>query len=121
VLDVAFTQAGMVYIDLSPELDTGRVVGPDEERLLVQGIVTTITENFKAVRRVVILIDGKAPVPYHLDLTHPLQPDDPTFAVDDEPEPPVVPGAVSAEPKSPPAPQAPKPAAAPSPKPSPSR
>jgi hypothetical protein len=90
VLDVAFTQGGTVYLDFSPELDVGRAVGPEEEKLLVQGIVETVASNFTAVRRVVLLVDGKAPRPYHLDLTRPLRPDDPIFAVSEEPEPPTV-------------------------------
>jgi hypothetical protein len=88
VLDVAFSAAGTVYIDLSSELDAVREVGPDEEKRVVQSIVTTITENFKAVRRVVLLVDGKAPRPFHLDLTRPLRPDDPMFAAWEAPEAP---------------------------------
>jgi hypothetical protein len=87
LLDVAFTQAGTVYLDFSAELDAGRAVGPDEEKLLVHGIVATVASNFSAARRVVLLVDGKAPRPYHLDLTRPLRPDDPIFAATEEPEP----------------------------------
>jgi hypothetical protein len=87
VLDVAYTQQGTIYIDFSAELETARGVGAEEEKLLIQGIVTTIAENFAAVRRVVILVDGKAPKPGHLDLSRPLRRDDPVFAAEPEPSP----------------------------------
>jgi len=86
VLDVAYAKNGTVYVDFSSELELGRGVGADEERLLVQGIVTTITDNFTAVRRVVILVDGKAPKPGHLDLSRALQRDDPSFTLEETPE-----------------------------------
>ncbi|MBK5254400.1 MAG: GerMN domain-containing protein [Vicinamibacteria bacterium] len=85
VLDVAYAPNGTAYVDFSPELEQGRGVGAEEERVLVQGIVTTITDNFSAVRRVVILVDGKAPKPGHLDLTRALRRDDPSFLVEEEP------------------------------------
>lgn len=96
VLDVAFTKSGTLFIDFSPELDAGRVVGPEEERELAEGIVTTVTANFAAVRRVVILVDGKAARAFHLDLTRPLRPDDPLFAPEPEPEPSPSPDAATA-------------------------
>jgi hypothetical protein len=116
VLDVAFTQGGTVYLDFSPELDVGRAVGPEEEKLLIQGVVATVSSNFTAVRRVVLLVDGKTPRPYHLDLTRPLRSDDPIFAVTEEPEP--SPGA-SPNPNPNPAPPVAPPAQAPSPTPIP--
>lgn len=85
VLDVAYSKGGTAYIDFSPELDLGRGVGAEEEKVLVQGIVHTVTDNFAAVRRVVILIDGKAPKPGHLDLTRSLRRDDPILAGEDAP------------------------------------
>jgi hypothetical protein len=103
VLDVAYTASGTVYLDFSPELDAGRAVGADEEKMLIQGIVTTVAENFAAVRRVVILVGGKAPRLEHLDLTRPLRPDDPIFAVEEE------------APAESPTPEAPPPPAAPAP------
>ena len=105
VLDVAYTQSGTVYIDFSPELDVSRSVGTDEERVVIQGIVTTIADNFTAVRRVVILVDGKIPRPFHFDLSRPLRRDDPLFAAEVEPE-----TAASPSP-APPAAAAPLPAA----------
>ena len=86
VLDVAYTQGGTVYIDFSPELDASRGVGPEEERVLIQGIVTTIADNFTAVRRIMILVDGKIPKAGHFDLSRPFRRDDPLFAVEEEPE-----------------------------------
>ena len=86
VLDVAYTQSGTTYVDFSSELELGRGVGAEEERTLIQGIVTTIADNFAAVRRVVILVDGKAPKPGHLDLTRSLRRDDPIFEPEPEPE-----------------------------------
>lgn len=109
VLDVAYTQSGTAYIDFSSELELGRGVGAEEERTLIQGIVATITDNFAAVRRVVILVDGKAPKPGHLDLTRALRRDDPVF----EPEPEGGEG----DSLIPAAPVDPKPPAQPSPKP----
>lgn len=106
VLDVAYTQRGTAYIDFSPELELGRGVGAEEERTLIKGIVTTIADNFAAVRRVVILVDGKAPKQGHLDLTRALRRDDPAFAVEPEDEA-----------ETAPAPPAPTPIAQPSPKP----
>ncbi len=91
VLDVAYTQGGTVYIDFSSELDLGRDVGAEEERVLIQGIVTTIADNFSAVRRTVILVDGRVPKPGHLDLTRALRRDDPIFAAEDESEPQTAP------------------------------
>jgi len=86
VLDVAYTQGGTVYIDFSPELDIGRRLGTEEERVVIQGIVTTITDNFSAVRRIVILVDGKIPKPFHFDLSRPLRREEPFFPSEDEPE-----------------------------------
>ena len=86
VLDVAYTQGGTVYIDFSQELDVGRGLGTEEERVVIQGIVTTITDNFTAVRRIVILVDGKIPKPFHFDLSRPLRREEPFFASEDEAE-----------------------------------
>jgi len=86
VLDAAYTQGGTVFIDFSTELESSRGVGVEEERVVVQGIVTTIIENFPAVRGVLILVDGKTPKTGHFDLSRPLRPDDPIFEVE-EPEP----------------------------------
>ncbi len=88
VLDVAYDPSGTAYLDFSPELEQGRGVGAEEERVLVQGIVTTVTDNFTAVRRVVILVDGKAPKAGHLDLTRALRRDDPSFIAEEEREEP---------------------------------
>lgn len=104
VLDVAFTKSGTLFVDFSTELDSARVVGPEEERELAEGIVTTVTANFAAVRRVVILVDGKAPQPFHLDLTRPLRADDPLFAAEPEPEPEASPSPEAAPSPSPSAP-----------------
>jgi hypothetical protein len=115
VLDVAYTQSGTVYIDFSPELDVSRSVGTEEEKVVIQGIVTTIADNFTAVRRVVILVDGKIPRPFHFDLSRPLRRDEPLFAAEEEPE------ALASPVPAPPAPAAPapvppvKPAATPGP------
>jgi hypothetical protein len=115
VMDVAFTQAGTAYIDFSPELEQGRGVGAEEEKVLVQGIVTTVTENFAAVRRVVILVDGKAPKPGHLDLSRALEPNDTIFAVEETPDPAVSPSPAQAAPIAPPvSAEAPPPVARPS-------
>lgn len=109
VLDVAYSQGGTVYIDFSSELDLGRDVGAEEEKVLIQGIVTTIADNFSAVRRIVILVDGRVPKPGHLDLTRALRRDDPIFAAEEEPEPQTMPtGAAVAAPPSPPAQAPPK-------------
>lgn len=114
VLDVAFTPGGTVYIDFSPEIDAGRAIGADEERMIVQGIVTTVTSNFTAVRRVILLVDGKSPRALHLDLSRPLRADDPVFAAEPPPEPSVSP---TSSPAPSPAPPAPPPAGSqPSPK-----
>jgi hypothetical protein len=86
VLDVAYTQNGTVYVDFSPELDKSRGVGIEEERIVVQGIVTTIADNFTAVRRIVILVDGKIPRPGHFDLSRPLRREEPFFVPEEEPD-----------------------------------
>jgi hypothetical protein len=86
VLDVAYTQGGTVYVDFSPELDKSRGVGIEEERIVIQGIVTTIADNFSAVRHIVILVDGKVPKPGHFDLSRPLRREEPFFVPEDEPE-----------------------------------
>jgi len=92
VLDVAYTQTGTVYIDFSPELDLIRRSGTEEETIVIQGIVTTITENFSAVRRVVILVDGKIPKAAHFDLSRPLRREEPFFAPEEEVAPAATPG-----------------------------
>ena len=102
VLDVAYTQGGTVYIDFSPELDPGRRAGTEEERAMIQGIVATVMDNFAAVRRIVILVDGKTPNAGDLDLSRPLRRDEPFFTADDEPDaspaPPPTGAAVAAAP-----------------------
>jgi hypothetical protein len=108
VLDVAYTQTGTVYIDFSPELDAARGVGTEEERTVIQGIVTTITENFGAVRRVIILVDGKIPKPGHFDLSRALRREEPFFASESEDDP-----GASASPTAAPAPAPVAPASAP--------
>lgn len=85
VLDTAYTPAGTVYVDFSAEIEAERRIGASEETALVQGIVTTIMENFSAVRRVVILVEGKIPSPGHLDLSRPFRLDDPLFRLEAEP------------------------------------
>lgn len=87
VLDVAYTRGGTVYIDFSSELEKSRGVGTEEEKAVIQGIVNTIASNFSAVRRIVILVDGKAPRPGHFDLSRALRRDDPIFAESEAPEP----------------------------------
>ena len=87
VLDVAYTQDGTVFVDFSPELEMSRGVGVEEERVVVQGIVTTIIDNFTAVRRVLILVDGKSPKTGHFDLSRPLGRDDPIFEAEESPSP----------------------------------
>ncbi|MBX7184665.1 MAG: GerMN domain-containing protein [Vicinamibacteria bacterium] len=114
VLDVAYTQGGTVYIDFSPELDTGRGLGTEEETILIQGIVNTITDNFTAVRRVVILVDGKIPTPLHFDLSRPLRREEPFFESAEDAEPQASP---SVAPTLPPGPAAAAPSSAPPAKP----
>ncbi len=119
VLDVAYTQSGTVYIDFSPELDISRALGTEEERVVIQAIVTTVTDNFTAARRIVILTDGKIPRPFHFDLSRPLRRDEPFFASEAEaeasPSPAPAPPAPAASTPQPPA----KPAATPGPSKSP--
>jgi len=109
VLDAAYASSGTVFIDFSAELEVGRGLGAAEETMLVQGIVTTIMENFSAVRRVVILVDGKTPGAGHLDLSRPFRLDDPLFAVEapaaeDTPPPATPPTAPAGPPASSPVP-----------------
>lgn len=85
VLDTAYTPGGTVYVDFSAEIEAERRIGASEETALIQGIVTTIMENFSAVRRVVILVEGKIPNPGHLDLSRPFRLDDPLFRLEPEP------------------------------------
>lgn len=92
VLDVAYTPGGTVYVDFSPELELIRRFGSEEESTVIQGIVTTIMENFAAVRRVVILIDGKIPRFSHLDLSRPFRREEPFFASEEAAEPAATPG-----------------------------
>ncbi len=120
VLDVAYARSGTVYIDFSAPLEAGRDVGAAEERVLIQGIVSTIVDNFSAVRRVVILVEGKVPKPGHLDLTRALRRDDPVFSADEDrdgaPDPDAAPvgsatkAEVQAPPKPPPTPSPARPA-----------
>lgn len=110
VLDTAYASSGTIFIDFSAELEMGRGLGAAEETMLVQGIVTTIMENFSAVRRVVILVDGKTPGFGHLDLSRPFRLDDPLFVAD---VPPAADDALTAAPSPKAAPA--RPAAAPPP------
>lgn|GEM_PF-786374 len=82
VLDAAYTSSGTVYLDFSAELEAGRGIGAAEETMLIQGIATTVIDNFSAVRRVVILVEGKTPGVGHLDLSRPFRLDDPLFVAD---------------------------------------
>lgn len=127
VLDVAYAKGGTVYIDFSKELEAGRGVGAEEEKLLIQGIVTTISENFSAVRNVMIMVEGKEPKAGHFDLSRALRRDDPIFAAEPEPSlspdasPSIAPTSASVTPAAPATkPSAPsgaaKPRASPSPK-----
>ena len=115
ILDVAFTKGGTVYVDFSGEFEAGRGVGASAEEELVKGIVRTITGNFAAARRVIILVDGKAAKPGHLDLSRSLRPDDPIFAEDPpdpsaSPTPEILAASSPAPPSSPAATAAPAPA-----------
>lgn len=117
VLDVAFTADGTAYLDFSSELDNGRAVGPEDENLLVQAIVATVTENFKAIRQVIILVDGKVPRLFHLDLTQPQRRDAAVFAAGGADEGPTDPGEDPGEPAASGAAAAkPRPAATPEPR-----
>ncbi|MEO8501602.1 MAG: GerMN domain-containing protein [Vicinamibacteria bacterium] len=91
VLDVAYTKSGTVYIDFSPELEKSRGVGAEEEKVVIEGIVDTISDNFTAARRIVILVDGKAPRPGHFDLSRALRHDDPVFAAEPDADPATLP------------------------------
>jgi len=100
VLDVAFTQSGTVYVDFSPELEKSRGVGTEEERVVLQGIVTTIADNFTAVRHIVILVDGRIPGPGHFDLSRPLRREEPFFVTEEEVEPSPTPAAQTGAPRA---------------------
>lgn len=77
VLEVFVTAGGVAYVDLSKEVSEEQAGGSAAELLAVYSIVDTLTENFPAVRRVQILIEGRPAetLAGHVDLSRPLVPD----------------------------------------------
>jgi len=67
---------GNAYADFSEELVSGATGGSADEILTVYAIVDSLTENIPAIRRVGILVAGRARETLgHLDLRRPLPPD----------------------------------------------
>jgi hypothetical protein len=72
--DVYLTTAGIAFVDLSGEVQTGHSGGAIDELLTVYGLVNTLTDNLPAITGVQILVDGREvdTLAGHVDLRRPL-------------------------------------------------
>ena len=74
--ELYITQEGVAYVDFSREICDNHLSGSSAEIATVFAIVNTLTQNFKSIRRVSILIEGdeRETLNGHIDLTRPLLP-----------------------------------------------
>jgi spore germination protein GerM len=74
--EVYISREGVAYVDFSRELRDNHPSGSRAEISTVFAIVNSLTQNFKSVRRVFILIEGteRETLNGHVDLTRPLLP-----------------------------------------------
>lgn len=56
----AYISGGDAYVDFSSELRSGFGGGSTQEYLIIASVVRTVSENFREVSRVQILVEGKA-------------------------------------------------------------
>jgi hypothetical protein len=71
------TERGDAFVDLSAELSRAHPGGSLTEMLTVYALVSAVTANLPAVRRVQLLVDGKEvdTLAGHVDIRRPLMPD----------------------------------------------
>jgi len=71
-----FVAKDVAYVDLSREVIDRFAYGSSSELAAIYAVVNTITGNFKAVKRVAILVEGseKETLGGHVDLSRPLLP-----------------------------------------------
>jgi len=74
--ELFITGDGIAYVDFSKELQEGHPLGSSAEILTIFSIVDTLTYNFKAIKRVFILLDGREreTLGGHIDLSRPFLP-----------------------------------------------
>lgn len=72
-----FLARDVAYVDLSREVVDRFAYGSSSELAAIYAVVNTITANFKAVKRVAILVEGseKETLGGHIDLSRPLLPE----------------------------------------------
>ncbi|MFW6161114.1 MAG: GerMN domain-containing protein [Acidobacteriota bacterium] len=70
------TDEGVAYVDFSKDFQEFHPSGSSAEMLTVYSVVNTLTYNFKSVKKVFILIEGRErdTLSGHIDLTRPLVP-----------------------------------------------
>jgi germination protein M len=70
------TKRGIAYADFSGDIRDEHLSGTAAEMVTVFAIVNTLTYNFKAIKKVFILIDGseKETLAGHIDLSRPIVP-----------------------------------------------
>jgi germination protein M len=71
-----FLAKDVAYVDLSRDVIDRFAYGSSSELAAIYAVVNTITDNFKAVKRVAILVEGseKETLGGHVDLSRPLLP-----------------------------------------------
>jgi len=74
--ELFISEDGIAYVDLSKEAQEYHISGSAAEIASVFSLVNTLTKNFKAIKRVFILIDGgeRETLRGHVDLKQPLLP-----------------------------------------------
>ena len=87
LLDFFISKDGIAYVDFSSELASNHPGGTDGEISTVYSIVNTLTLNFPQIKKVQILVDGKAvdTLKGHIDLSRPLV-QDLSFVASKQPE-----------------------------------
>lgn len=70
------TDEGVAYVDFSKDFQEFHPSGSSAELLTVYSIVNTLTHNFKPIKKVFILVEGREreTLSGHIDLTRPLLP-----------------------------------------------
>ncbi len=74
--ELFITDEGIAFVDFSKEIQENQFFGSAGEIAVVFSIVNTLAYNFKSIKRVFILIDGreKETLGGHIDLKRPLLP-----------------------------------------------
>lgn len=74
--EVFLTRRGIAYVDFSRDIQDKHPSGSAAEMATVYAIVNSLTHNFKAIRRVFILVDGgeRETLCGHIDLSRPILP-----------------------------------------------